>query len=171
MRQTVLSANDLIHAGTVGLRRQIFALTKSLRPINGSPPNEDPETMDNHILSAWAEFAVGRRLNLFWEPAVGEPGIVDVGGLVEVRARRENGTGLDLVITASELKDHPNRPYVLVHCRAPTFTFAGWARAGETEALGGVWNAQRRIWFVPFGNLRMIENLDTEIRLGRIKPS
>lgn len=152
-----LSGQEMVTAGTVGLRRHVAAIVKGKRPVHGAQGNGHPGAFDNHILGAMAEFAVARALNLFWAPNIGLTAKGDVGGLIEVRARTQDGTGLDLAIRPG---DGTNSPHVLVHCDPPLFRIIGWIFAREAASIAGsCWNEKRGLWFVPHVALRPMEEL------------
>ena len=153
-----LSPQEMITAGTIGVRRQVAALFQNRRPSHGAHDNSDSRAFDDHIIGAMAEYAVAKTLNLFWDPSIGKVKKGDVGGFVEVRVRRVGGTGLDLVIRPG---DEDDAPYVLVHAEVPRFFIKGWLYGRDGKAGGFVWNEQRRLWFIPPEKINAIEELKT----------
>lgn len=154
-----LSSQELITAGTVGLRRHVAALSKDRRPAHGAPANNGEDAFDHHIFGACAEFAVAKNYNLFWAPSVGLIDKCDVGGIIEVRSRRLHGTGIDLAIRPG---DSDEKPYLLVHGDIPRFHLIGWL-FGREGKNAGVWNEKRRLWFHEPKSLRTPPELDSVI--------
>lgn len=156
MLEIELSPHEMVTAGTVGLRRNVAAIVRRLKPVHGGQANGLPGAFGHHVVGAMAEFVVAKTLNLFWDPNIGKTRECDVGGIVEVRARTQDGDGLDLAIRP---KDKPDAPHVLVHCDPPFFRIPGWIFAREARSITGVcWNEKRGLWFVPYGQLRPIES-------------
>jgi hypothetical protein len=157
MKMVVLTGQEMITAATIGVRRHVFALCSQLRPTDGAEANGDGRAFDHHIIGAMAEFAVAKELNFFWSPNIGLVKKGDVGSSIEVRARRKNGSGLDLVLKPA---DDDDRIYVLVHCAAPVFEIMGWLRGREGKnASFAQWNDQRNIWFIPVSELHDVAEL------------
>lgn len=135
-----LSYQQMTTAAMIGVRRQISAMAKR-RQHWGVLPSSETEAFDNHIIGAMAELCVAKAFNLYWDDAVGSVTGCDVGGLIEVRARRVNGSGLDL---AMRPHDKPRKPYVLVHAAPPKFSLIGWVygadgwNAGQPNAKTGL---------------------------------
>lgn len=116
-----------------------------------------------HIVGCRAECAVAKVLRLPWIPNVGVITATDVGGKVEVRARRIPGRGTDL---ARRPKDKDEFPYVLCHVHGNTFgriELKGWLFGLETRTRGGMWVASHRVWFIP-PPYRTIESLIERFR-------
>jgi hypothetical protein len=159
-----LNVQEAITAATIGMRRQIFAMSKSLRHYGKADLAKDDDVFDlafdHHIFGAMAEFAVAKALNMFWAPNVGIIDGVDVGGRVEVRVRKIPGTGTDLAIRQ---KDTDGRPYVLALSRRDfSFDLVGWLYAEEGKGKGTFCEA-RQVWFVP-PPYRSIEELAEIVR-------
>lgn len=130
-----LSHEQMTTAAMVGVRRQLSAMAKQ-RQHWGILPSSETEAFDNHIVGAMAELAVARCFNLFWDDAVGSINGCDVGGLIEARARRINGFGLDLAMRPKDATEKPNKPFVLVHAAPPRFVLAGWLYGLEAWEAG-----------------------------------
>lgn len=113
----------------------------------------DPRS--DHVMACRAEARVAKVLRLKWDPNVRVLTAVDVGGKVEVRARRTT-SGRDL---AFRPKDHDHLPYVQVlHHEDDRFEIVGWLWGRECRARKGPWCAKKGVWFVK-GPYRPIEEL------------
>jgi hypothetical protein len=159
-----LNVQEAITAATIGMRRQVYAMSRNLRHYGKADLPKDDKVFDlafdHHIFGAMAEFAVAKALNMFWSPNVGVIDGADVGGQVEVRVRKIPGPGTDLAIRQ---KDIDARPYVLVLSRRDfSFELAGWLYAQDGKGKGRYCEA-RKVWFVP-PPYRPIEELADIIR-------
>lgn len=126
-----LKSNELLSAAIAGVRRQVSALASNREDYCH---NDSVDPFERHIMGAMAELAVARTFNLFWADETGRIDGSDVGGLIEVRARKIGGRGLDLGIRARGNK--PHKPYLLVHCDVPKFFLIGWIYGGDGWAIG-----------------------------------
>lgn len=126
-----LKPNELLSAAIAGARRQVSALANGREDYCH---NDTVDPFERHIMGAMAELAVARTFNLFWADETGRIDGSDVGGLIEVRARKIGGRGLDLGIR--ERGNKPNKPYLLVHCDLPKFFFVGWIYGRDGWAIG-----------------------------------
>jgi hypothetical protein len=126
-----LKPNELLSAAIAGVRRQVSALAHSREDYCH---NDSVDPFERHIMGAMAELAVARTFNLFWADETGRIDGSDVGGIIEVRARKIGGRGLDLGIR--ERGNKPNKPYLLVHCDLPRFFLIGWIYGHEGWAIG-----------------------------------
>jgi hypothetical protein len=138
-----LSAQEIVTAAGIGMRRQTYAMTNELRQYG----NGTQEWFDAHIMGAMAEYAVAKTLNLFWHAHIGKIDQPDVGGFVEVRMRRVPGSGTDLAIRP---KDKDQLPFVQVLGRYDgTFDIVGWLFGREAKQRGSNWCESNQIWYVP----------------------
>lgn len=138
-----LTAQEIITAASIGMRRQTYAMSNGLRQYG----NGKQEWFDAHIMGAMAEFAVAKTLNLFWHAHIGKTDAPDVGGFVEVRMRRVPGYGTDLAIRPKD-KDH--LPFVQVlGSYDGAFDLVGWMYGRDAKARGGEWCESNEIWYVP----------------------
>lgn len=128
-----LTPHELTTAAMVGVRRRIHMIARAEHDGEANPFTLDESPFEGAIIGAMAEFVVARAFNLFWADNVGKRNAVDVGGLVEVRARRLGGCGLDLGIRAHDKLD---LPFVLVHADIPHFTMVGWIYGRDAWAIG-----------------------------------
>ena len=160
-----LSPDELLITGMVGLRRHIFALTENVKPGKAAEDNSDAVAFEHHTLSSMAEYCCSMEFNRAWPFNIGRFDQPDVGGLIEVRARRwiKAGSGLDLCIKRKDLQK-PRMPYVQVWCKIPMFKIVGWCYPDEVQALGGVYDPIGDRWFVPYGRLHDPETLRDKIK-------
>jgi len=128
-----LTPQELTTAAMVGVRRRITMIARAESDGEANPFTLDECPFEGAIIGAMAEFVVARAFNLFWADGVGKRNAIDVGGLIEVRARRIGGCGLDLGIRAH---DKLNLPFVLVHADIPHFTMVGWLYGRDAWEIG-----------------------------------
>jgi hypothetical protein len=136
-----LSERWLARAIEVGMARRALAVERGDTHYGDVPKTGDA---DDDIVGAIGECATAARLRLPWNPTVG--GGADVGGVIEVRARRYPGTGCDLAIRP---KDRDDKPYVLAWVNADqSIEVVGWmyGRDGKNR---GTWNEKKKVWFNP----------------------
>src|SRR5215471_8587845 len=137
-----LTLQQMITAGSVGLRRHIAAIARSL---DHHWSGTESDLFDHHIVGAMGEYAVASVFNLFWHEHVGDIGERDVGGLIDLRTRRPDN-GRDLAIRP---KDKDGKPILLVHARPPEFALVGWIPSASQGRAIGEWNDRARVHFVP----------------------
>ena len=148
-----LTDSEFNLCGVVGTLRSIAAFKRHGR--YGAPSGEGSYEM--HTIGCTGECAVAKYFNLYWPPAIGEFGGVDVGGILQVRASARSDRRLMLHRT-----DHDDMPFVLALSHAlPDVMLRGWAYAREgkrpdfwEDPLG--W---RPAYFVPHEVLRPIDEL------------
>lgn len=128
-----------------GNARQDFAEAAQLQNYGGEYGDCDHRA--DHILACRTECVVAKVLRQPWNPSVGIITSIDVGGKVEVRARRTTN-GTDLAIRP---KDKDDLPVVLVHVYPDDrMDVVGWLWIGEAkQRKDKVWCAKRAIWYVP----------------------
>jgi hypothetical protein len=148
-----LTPQNMVTAALVGARRQCAAIVRDLKHF-GHRKNSKTLAFDHHCIGAMAEFAVAKQFNLFWDDNVGRTDGSDVGGILEVRARRPE-VGLDLAIRP---RDAGSKPYVLVYARPPEFEIVGWAFASDGKRLGK-WNDASSLYYVPPASLQSVDDL------------
>ena len=122
----------------------------------------DDAEESHHVVGAVGECATGKHYRLPWTPIIGDIHQTDVAGILEVRARREWGTGLDLAIRPKDAEEKPYKPFVLVWVyRDWSVRLIGWKYA--KEGLCGTWCKKKGVWFNP-PPYRSIAYLETLIR-------
>lgn len=137
-----LSPFWLRRAREVGRARHAYAVKHDLKHY-GNIANDHES---HHEVGAIAEAAVAKYLHLPWRANIGNIKGVDVGNVVEVRARRIPGTGTDLAIRPNDKDD---KPYVLAWVHADdSVEIVGWlfGREGKNR---GPWSAAKQVWFNP----------------------
>jgi|SRR5271163_4747081 len=142
-------------ASHVAVMRQLAAMEKKLQGTHGSDAVKG--AYENHILGAQAEMVVAKALNLFWPPAVGVLNEIDVGGIVQVRARTEHWH--DLMV---HHEDRDDEPVVLVRVHnAPEFELVGWIyhRDAKRKEFWKDYAGGRPTHFVSGGKLRDLDEL------------
>jgi hypothetical protein len=166
MIEATLKSNELLTAAIAGVRRQVSAMENKREDYCH---NDSVDPFVRHIMGCMAELAVARTFNLFWADETGRVDGSDVGGLIEVRARKIGGRGLDLGIR--ERGNKPNKPYLLVHCDVPKFFFIGWIYGRDGWAVG-VENALSGVRWVPpkIPPLRPAEELWALVEAARSFP-
>jgi hypothetical protein len=107
--------------------------------------------------------AVAKHLNLYWPPAGGQLGMVDVGSAIQVRTRTKIGD--DLAILPD---DDPALPYVLVIDQCPVMRLVGWL-PGQDGKREEWFHANFRpgsagIYFVPQRVLLPVEQLVAKLK-------
>jgi hypothetical protein len=138
----ILSELWLRKAIKVGEDRHAYALAHHLKHYG----LKDDDHFSHHIIGAVGECAVAAFFQLRWNPNIGVITGVDVSGKIEVRARRLEGTGLDL---AMRPKDKDDLPYVLVWVSQDYMTeLIGWLYGWETKGKGQ-WCDSKQVWFIP----------------------
>lgn len=133
MITVTLTPQELTTAAMVGVRRRVNMIARAETDGHDNPYTLDECPFEGMIIGAMAEFVVARAFNLFWHDNVGKRDAIDVGGLIEVRARRIGGCGLDLGIRANDKLD---LPFVLVHADIPRFTMVGWLYGRDAWEIG-----------------------------------
>ena len=144
-----LTPAEMLIGEHVGRMRQAIARSRNWQTLNGGP--NDFQAEENHILGAQGEMATASHFNLFWNIQVGQLGGVDVGGMIEVRARRH---AHGLKITNG---DNDRLPFVDVYADPPSFKLNGWciARDGKRPALlSDLGNGRAPAFWVPENILR-----------------
>jgi len=119
---------------------------------------DHPNPRDDNVMGVMGEFVVAQTYNLCWDPDDSGGGN-DVGGILEVRARRHLTIGPDLGIRPLDIEKNADKPYVLVHAEnMPTLWLIGWALAREGISRGN-WNERSRAWFIDPARLHSLDDL------------
>jgi hypothetical protein len=155
-----LTAPELLIASNIGMMRRISNLKRNICAKYGAPDKEGAWEID--VIACMGEMAVAKHFNLFWAGSVNNFSAVDVGGLIEVRTRRQSWH--QLILHPAD-KDH--LPYVLVHADPPAFDLIGWAYGadGKQDKYWSDPAGNRPAFFVPQADLRPIEMLRVEIQV------
>jgi hypothetical protein len=159
MKIIKLTPAEMAVAGLVASMRRIKAIELNRKPRYGAPMTVG--VWDMEMNSCFAEMGVAKHFNKYWAPAVGVVGIVDVGGVIEVRSRQKAGHRLIM-----HQDDHDDRPYVLVHIEPPIIGLVGWLMGGEAknpEWWSDPQGTNRHAFFVPDGALHSIDELVPEV--------
>jgi len=137
-----LSEEWLSRATEAGRQRQDYARSRNLKHYG----NKADYSVGKDIIGCIGECAAAKFFGLKWSPQIGVYNAVDVGGVLEVRARNIPGTGRDMAYRPDD-KDH--LPYVLVHVFQDNgVRLIGWLYGHEAREAGP-WCEAKRVWFVP----------------------
>lgn len=137
-----LTARETFEALETAVARQRWAFERNAKMFGRDSDNPARD----HVLGCLGEKAVANVLGVPWDRTIGRLDIPDVGGLVDVRARRVPGKGTELIVYP---KDHDDRPFVLVLVRVDwLIDVIGWLFAHEGKQRGR-WFAPSGIYFVP----------------------
>jgi hypothetical protein len=166
-----LTKEEMLTAALTGTRRQIAGMENGWMHTGGSAISET-SAFDNHILGCMAELGVAKTFNLFWDDHVGIRNGVDVGGLIEVRARRVTDVH-DLPWMALHPKDDKPMPFVLAHVYRPRlrmgklfapFELVGWIMGDAGWVQGRLSSREDTRYIMPtIPPLREMDELRTII--------
>lgn len=138
MTQTVtLEWYERLVAKMVGSTRRHFSEQKGSKDVNGPP---DDNAVENHQHSAAAEAAVAKFTGRYWPATINTYKTLGDVGELEVRSSYNPKAFLTVYP-----HDNPNRPYVLVTGRMPTFRIHGWIWGWEAQQRPD-WLRQRPDW-------------------------
>jgi hypothetical protein len=154
MVEMKLSPVEMTFAAVVGAIRQIQALRDGLPDRHGCS-GENGWT--HHIEGALGEYVVAKALGITWTGHAGVfHDVADVGIDVEVRTRSRHD--YDLIVRE---QDRPDRFYVLVTGRAPSFRIRGFIYGGEAKEPKWIKTYGNRppAFFVPADCLEAFEHL------------
>lgn len=135
-------------AASVGLRRQLAAVRAQRQDRHGLNPEDGWRV---HIEGACGELAAAKFLGRYWDGSVDTfKSLPDLGG-VEIRTRSRHH--YDLLIRKD---DDPDRVYIHVTGRCPSFWIRGWIRGKDGRRKEWLNNHGNRdwAWFVPTTALR-----------------
>lgn len=132
--KVTLTAHEMLLAGTVGLRRRLASMeSRGGKFEQNLVYHKGTDTWDMDILSAMAEMAVAKALNVYWDGSVNTFKMPDLQGNIQVRHTKvKDGR---LIVRPSDQDDDI---FVLVTGTAPTFTVVG--------KIDG-WNAKNNRWW------------------------
>jgi hypothetical protein len=122
-----LTATEMMVAAYVGSARNVQSLTRDWEPAAGIGFRD---TWTPNIEGAAGEIAVGKALNIYWQPIVGNNRADDVGPYqVRTNTSRKHA---DLCLRP---KDRADRIFISVLSFAPVFRIVGWvwARDGKVD--------------------------------------
>ena len=129
-----LEPDELTFAGMVADARSGFASGAGIKAKHGAAKTGSAEGRELDLVGAIGEIALAKATNLYWYPMVGyDPDVLDVGGLLDVRATRHKTGRLRI---DPEDKDHV--PYVLALVQEPYVKLAGYLLGAEAK--------QERFW-------------------------
>lgn len=132
-------------ATRAGNARQDYAEREGLRNFGRELPADISRA--RHIVGCRAECAVAKVLRLPWKPQVGVITGIDVGGKIEVRARRLPAQHCDLAHRDHD-KDKP--PYVLVYCHPDqSLELVGWLYGHEMRARAPGCDVRYKVTYIP----------------------
>lgn len=158
--RVVLTSHEMLHAGLVGLTRQIDNLWERRTDRYGAQPRDGWRM---HIEGALGEMALAKHMDCYWSGRLGELKAPDVGPLqVRTRVRQENA-GLIL-----HPDDRDDQLFVLVISWAPVFMLIGWTLAadGKQERYWKDIPDNRSAFFVPHSALQPIESLHAALEVA-----
>jgi hypothetical protein len=157
----MLSDIWLAKAIAIGEARYLYAVEHALRMYGNIDYSDQGDSL--HIAGAISEAVVAKHFKLPWKPHIGVIDGIDVGGLIEVRARRVPGTGTDLAIRPDDKDD---LPYVhsLVYADN-SVTLKGWLYGRDGKGRG-VWNSAKCVWFnaPPYRPISELEKIINDTR-------
>lgn len=145
-----LAAHEVLMAATIGMMRQISAITRSLPERNG---HEGPG-WNSHIEGACGELAVAKLLGTHWSGSINTFKLgADVGSL-QVRTRSRSD--YELIIRDD---DKDEDVFVLVTGQCPTYDVVGRivGRNGKKDEWRHAHGGRAAAWFVPHDALESIE--------------
>jgi hypothetical protein len=150
-----LTPSEMLLAYQVAAMRAVQNVKFNAQPKYGGPKDVGAEEIN--VIGCRGEIAVAKALNLYWAGSIGNYGARDVGGLVEVRARRKDHHKLIL-----HDEDADGLPFVLCHVSmSTTVRIIGWCFTEEgkraeyrQDPVGG-----RPAYFVPAEALRPLHEL------------
>jgi hypothetical protein len=131
-----LTEDEWLYAGTIGLRRQIQAITKKFAPAHGIEDDRNKyEGIGYNVMGASGEAVVAKWLGIPWD-----------GGGLQIERRHDGDVGRLEVRTVLRHdyplrlhdNDKPERVYVLVTGEGPRFVIQGYLKGA---------NGQRPEWF------------------------
>ena len=124
MIEVELTESEWLHAGTIGLRRQIQAITKKFSPAHGVEGHRNRyEGIAYNVMGAAGEACVAKWLGISWD-----------GGGLQIERRHDGDVGQLEVRTAPNHSyplrlhdnDKPDRVYILVTGDGPTWRIQGF---------------------------------------------
>lgn len=115
-----LTHPEIYVASQIGVMRNVASHQLKLPRTNRNEDQNNDHQWETDINGALAEMVVAKAHGVYWLPTVNVGKKADVG-MVQVRSNtRKNG---HLIIRERDVK---NEIYLLVICRNPSFTIAGW---------------------------------------------
>lgn len=162
MRTVTLDYDQIQHAASVGVRRNVEAMRRGLKHSHGM---RESDGWRNHAEGACGELAAALALGLRWDATVNTfkmggdlPG--DVGGDVQVRCAAPLASGGAPCLIVRD-NDRDDDAFVLVVCRMPQFDVVGWAWGQECKLGRFLKGMGGRVasYFVPQSRLRPLETL------------
>lgn len=156
----VLTKYEIELAMFVANQRQGMNVENGAAHRHGADPADG---MRLHREGCLGELAVAKALNLFWSGAIGDYGAIDVGNMVEVRAK--NRPDHRLILHEDDTDDFP---WVSVDVgSAPNISLRGWVmgRDGKrSEWWADPARSNRWAYWVPNVELRPMRELCKLIR-------
>ena len=156
-----LTYSEAITAATISVRRFLGAYSRNDRFRTRWGVNQAKNGWQNNIMSGLSEFALAKKLNLFWSGKITEYEYADVGDWFEVRAVSAADKNHRLIMHKSDKTD---RPYILAMADITEVHFVGWLYGFEgmkdeyiDDPVGG-----RPAFFIDQKYLRPMSKMPTE---------
>lgn len=137
-----LASHEVLMAATIGMMRQISAITRSLPERNG----HDGPGWNSHIEGACGELAVAKLLRTHWSGSINTFKVGGDVGSLQVRTRSRSD--YELIIRDDD-KDEDT--FVLVTGQCPTYEVIGKivGRDGKKDEWRQNYGGRPAAWFVP----------------------
>lgn len=158
-----LNWSELMIAGTVALQRRAKHCIRGESARYGAP-SSGHEIWEYDIFACYAEIAVAKYLNLYWNDVGPEAANCDVGSMVGVRTRMKRTYRLIL-----HKGDQDHVPFVSTWCNPPIIELTGWilAQDGKLERYWSDPTGNRPAYFVPTENLKQMSDLHSWVSDNR----
>lgn len=145
-----LTANEVLVAGYVGMRRNVEAKYNKRKPR--FPERVVGELWGNHIESAHAELAVAKALGIYWGFGVNTFHVADIENTnYEVRWTRRSDCKVRL--------DEDDKIVISVTGACPSYEVRGWIKAKDAKQPQWYCENPPPCYFVPHDQLHPISEL------------
>lgn len=122
-----LSTPEIYIASQVGIMRNIASCQRKLESVARSPDAHNDAQWSMDINGAQGELAVAKAFGVYWNASVNSGKAADVR---KIQVRTTTWATGRLIIRP---KDSDEDLFMLVHCRRPIFTLAGWMYGHEAK--------------------------------------
>ncbi len=145
-----LTPEEMLHSGTVGLKRQIESLLSN-RQMRYRSGNDDG--WRNHIEGAMAELAAAKALKLHWPATINNFHGADIGEKIQIRLRLNGGR---LIVRERDKDDHW---FSLVTGGAPKYDVVGYIKGADAKKEDWLDDPQGKgfpCYWVPYHALKRV---------------
>jgi len=155
MHQVELTWYEILFAATVGIRRNVAAMSKRLPDRYGFNSETGWQV---HIEGACGEMAFAKCSGLYWSASINT--FKNGGDVGNIQVRTRSRADYDLIVRPDERDDDK---FVLVTGTAPSYQVVGWIRGGDAkrETWKQTYGNRPPAFFVPKHELRPIEEINT----------